>query len=75
MFYREAGPTDAPIVLLLGYPSFSQMFRDLFPELAKNYCVIASDLPVLRPDSRAAAGQPSRADVGDRHVGSLLPFS
>jgi pimeloyl-ACP methyl ester carboxylesterase len=46
MFYREAGPADAPVVLLLhGFPSASHMFRDLIPHLADRYRVIAPDLP------------------------------
>lgn len=46
IFYREAGPIDGPIVLLLhGFPTSSHMFRDLIPELAKRYRVIAPDLP------------------------------
>jgi pimeloyl-ACP methyl ester carboxylesterase len=45
-FYREAGPTDAPVVLLLhGYPTSSHMFRDLIPILSAQYHVIAPDLP------------------------------
>jgi pimeloyl-ACP methyl ester carboxylesterase len=45
VFYREAGPADAPVVLLLhGFPSSSHMFRDLIPELADRYHVIAPDL-------------------------------
>lgn len=44
MFYREAGPTNAPaIVLLHGFPSSSHMFRDLIPTLATDYHVIAPD--------------------------------
>ena len=35
IFYREAGPRDAPTVLLLhGFPSSSHMFRNLIPMLA-----------------------------------------
>lgn len=46
VFYREAGPADAPVVLLLhGFPTSSHMFRDLIPELADRYRVIAPDLP------------------------------
>lgn len=46
MFYREAGPADAPAMLLLhGFPSASHMFRDLIPLLADRYRVIAPDLP------------------------------
>ena len=44
--YREAGPADGPIVLLLhGFPTSSHMFRDLIPKLADRYRVIAPDLP------------------------------
>lgn len=46
VFYREAGPADAPVILLLhGFPSAGHMFRDLIPELAGRYRVIAPDLP------------------------------
>lgn len=46
VFYREAGPADAPAILLLhGFPSASHMFRDLIPELADRFRVIAPDLP------------------------------
>ncbi|MGQ4273976.1 alpha/beta fold hydrolase [Terrihabitans sp. B22-R8] len=46
VFYREAGPADAPVILLLhGFPSASHMFRDLIPQLADRYRVIAPDLP------------------------------
>ncbi|WP_227999001.1 alpha/beta fold hydrolase [Nocardia australiensis] len=44
VFYREAGPTDAPVLLLLhGYPTSSHMFRHLIPALAGPYRVIAPD--------------------------------
>jgi len=46
VFYREAGPVGAPVVLLLhGFPTASHMFRDLIPELSERYHVIAPDLP------------------------------
>ena len=46
VFYREAGPRSAPTVLLLhGFPTSSHMFRDLIPELATDYHVIAPDYP------------------------------
>lgn len=46
IFYREAGPKDAPVVLLLhGFPSSSHMFRDFIPALSDDYHVIAPDLP------------------------------
>ena len=44
--YREAGPKDAPAVLLLhGFPTSSQMFRNLIPALAYRYRVLAPDYP------------------------------
>ena len=46
VFYREAGPADAPVILLLhGFPTAGHMFRDLIPELAEKYRLIAPDLP------------------------------
>ena len=46
MFYREAGPADGPVVLLLhGFPTSSHMFRNLIPLLADRYHVIAPDYP------------------------------
>ena len=46
VFYREAGDPGRPTVLLLhGFPSASHMFRDLIPELAGKYHVVAPDLP------------------------------
>jgi len=46
IFYREAGPPDAPTVLLLhGFPSSSHMFRNLIPLLADKYHVVAPDFP------------------------------
>ncbi len=46
VFYREAGSSDAPAVLLLhGFAASSYMFRDLIPQLAGKYHVIAPDLP------------------------------
>lgn len=46
VFYREAGPKDAPVLLLLhGFPTSSQMFRNLIPQLADRYRVIAPDYP------------------------------
>jgi pimeloyl-ACP methyl ester carboxylesterase len=45
VFYREAGRPDAPKLLLLhGYPSAGHMFRDLMPQLADRFHVIAPDL-------------------------------
>lgn len=46
VFYREAGSADAPTILLLhGFGASSYMFRELMPQLAKKYHLIAPDLP------------------------------
>jgi pimeloyl-ACP methyl ester carboxylesterase len=46
IFYREAGPANAPVVLLLhGFPTSSHMFRNLIPALADRYRVLAPDYP------------------------------
>src|ERR1700692_1341260 len=45
VFYREAGPADAPVVLLLhGFPTSSFQYRELIPRLADRYLGIAPDL-------------------------------
>jgi len=46
VFYREAGPANAPVMLLLhGFPTSSFQYRDLIPRLADRYRVIAPDYP------------------------------
>jgi pimeloyl-ACP methyl ester carboxylesterase len=46
VFYRAAGDSGAPVVLLLhGFPTSSFMFRELIPRLADHYRVVAPDLP------------------------------
>jgi pimeloyl-ACP methyl ester carboxylesterase len=46
VFYREAGPKDAPTILLLhGFPTSSHMFRNLIPALADRYHLVAPDYP------------------------------
>ena len=46
VFYREAGRSDAPVLLLLhGFPSAGHMFRELIPALSDRFRVIAPDLP------------------------------
>lgn len=58
IFYREAGPKDAPAVLLLhGFPTSSHMFRNLIPELAGRFHVVAPDLPGF-----GFSGSPSRTE-------------
>ena len=48
IFYREAGPADGPVVVLLhGFPTSSHMFRNLIPALADRYRVIAPDYPAF----------------------------
>ncbi len=60
VFVREAGPAQAPCVILLhGFPSASHMFRELMPRLAARYRVVAPDYPGFgnsgRPDPKDAA--------------------
>jgi pimeloyl-ACP methyl ester carboxylesterase len=46
IFYREAGPKDAPVIVLLhGYPSSSRMYEPLLQRLAGRYRLIAPDYP------------------------------
>jgi pimeloyl-ACP methyl ester carboxylesterase len=46
IFYREAGPSDAPTLLLLhGFPSSSRMFEPLFARLSDRYHLVAPDYP------------------------------
>jgi pimeloyl-ACP methyl ester carboxylesterase len=46
IFYREAGPKDAPTILLLhGLPSSSRMFEPLFTRLSERYHLVAPDYP------------------------------
>jgi pimeloyl-ACP methyl ester carboxylesterase len=46
VFYREAGPVDAPTLLLLhGFPSAGHMFRELIPALSDRFRLVAPDLP------------------------------
>ncbi|WP_342050105.1 MULTISPECIES: alpha/beta fold hydrolase [unclassified Cupriavidus] len=58
VFYREAGPANGPVVLLLhGFPTSSHMFRNLIPLLADRYHVIAPDYPGF-----GQSGMPDRAN-------------
>src|SRR5215475_6134971 len=46
VFYREAGPKDAPVLLLLhGFPTSSLMYQGLMPLLADRYHLVAPDYP------------------------------
>jgi hypothetical protein len=49
IFYREAGPKDAPTLLLLhGFPSSSRMFEPLFARLSDRYHLVAPDYRARR---------------------------
>jgi pimeloyl-ACP methyl ester carboxylesterase len=57
IFYREAGPADAPVIVLLhGFPSSSNMFRNLIPALADRYRVVAPDYPGFGLSAMPARG-------------------
>lgn len=58
IFYREAGPKDAPAVLLLhGFPTSSHMFRNLIPALADEFHLVAPDYPGFGNSSMPAEDQ------------------
>jgi pimeloyl-ACP methyl ester carboxylesterase len=58
VFYRVAGSADLPVLLLLhGFPTSSNMFRNLIPRLAKSFRVIAPDYP-----GYGFSGTPDRKD-------------
>ena len=58
IFYRVAGPKDAPTVLLLhGFPTSSHMFRNLIPALADRYHVVAPDYPGFGNSSAPPVGE------------------
>jgi pimeloyl-ACP methyl ester carboxylesterase len=57
IFYREAGPKDAPTILLLhGFPTAGHMFRDLIPQLSDRFCLVAPDLPGFGKSDMPAPG-------------------
>src|ERR1700743_449857 len=58
VFYRESGPSDAPVLLLLhGYPTASTMFRDLIPRLNDRFRLVAPDLPGFGQTKAPPRGQ------------------
>jgi pimeloyl-ACP methyl ester carboxylesterase len=77
IFYREAGPPDAPVILLLhGFPTSSNMFRNLIPRLARSFHVVAPDYPAFgfssMPDrSRFAYTFENLAKIVDELAGQL----
>src|SRR5580765_3758793 len=57
VFYREAGSKDAPTILLLhGFPTAGHMFRDLIPQLADRFHLVAPDLPAFGQSDMPARG-------------------
>src|ERR1700739_2877967 len=78
IFYREAGPKDAPVVLLLhGFPTSSRMYRNLIPLLAERYRVIAPDYPAfghsaVPPRSAFAYTHAHFSEIVDALLNTLL---
>ena len=77
IFYRDAGPQDAPAILLLhGFPTSSNMFRNLIPRLANSFRLIAPDYPGFgqssMPDYKTYAYTfENYADIVDKLAGQL----
>jgi len=77
IFYREAGPPEAPtIVLLHGFPSSSHMYRDLIRALADDFHLVAPDYPGFGNSDSPAVGQfcytfDHLADVMEQFVQAL----
>jgi pimeloyl-ACP methyl ester carboxylesterase len=74
VFYREAGPPDAPtLVLLHGFPSSSREFDTLIPLLATRYHVVAPDFPGFgQSDTPAPSSYAYSFDRLARTTGELL---
>jgi pimeloyl-ACP methyl ester carboxylesterase len=77
IFYREAGPSNAPTLLLLhGFPTSSQMFRNLIPLLADRYHLVAPDYPGYGQSDMPLVGQfdysfDHLAQIIDKFTGKL----
>lgn len=70
LFYREAGPEDAPVILLLhGFPSSSRMYETLMPLLATDYHVIAPDYPGF---GHSSAPSPDRFAYTFDHLADVM---
>src|SRR5437879_10365269 len=70
IFYREAGPSNAPAILLLhGFPSSSRMFDTLMPLLADRYHLIAPDYPGF---GNSDAPSPDKFAYTFDHIGEIV---
>ena len=70
IFYRESGPKDAPVILLLhGLPSSSRMFQPLLTRLADHYHLIAPDYPGYGHSDWA---NPKQFDYTFDHIASVM---
>jgi pimeloyl-ACP methyl ester carboxylesterase len=70
IFYREAGPKDAPTLLLLhGFPSSSRMFESLFARLSDRYHLVAPDYPGF---GHSEWPDPERFDYTFDHIASVI---
>ena len=70
IFYREAGPKDAPTILLLhGLPSSSRMFQPLLTRLADNYHLVAPDYPGY---GHSDWPDPKQFDYTFDHIASVM---
>lgn len=70
VFYREAGPADAPVILLLhGFPSSSRMYETLMPLLATDYRVIAPDYPGF---GHSSAPSPDQFEYTFDHLADVM---
>jgi len=70
IFYREAGPKDAPTLLLLhGFPSSSRMFEPLFSRLSDRYHLVAPDYPGF---GHSDWPDPKRFDYTFDHIASVI---
>jgi pimeloyl-ACP methyl ester carboxylesterase len=70
IFYREAGPNDAPTLLLLhGFPSSSRMFEPLFARLSDRYHLVAPDYPGF---GHSDWPEPKQFDYTFDHIASAI---
>ena len=70
IFYREAGPKDAPTILLLhGLPSSSRMFQPLLTRLADSYHLVAPDYPGF---GHSDWPDPKQFDYTFDHIASVM---